>query len=337
MFDCVTDEFRLLVDNYSKTRSHLLIKCRDDLFNSIDKNNSKIYFIDALGVEYLSVFAYVLEKKGLDIKYNIGLCNLPSTTEYNKSFLSYVDENNMAKKVPNFDNRKHKGSTKYYYSSYGDIVTLLEDFDDLYEVSNSIIYDLANGYDKVIIVSDHGASRLCVLDKNSHKYQIKSDDRCETRYCIDIDNSFVNFSRLVYINGKKVAVSCGYDSFQTNGPSPKYETHGGGTIEETFVPIIEVSSASNKIELISYDKAVLADFNNQAKIRFKLSKFIENVHVDVEGVIYDCSFSDEYYVININAPLAKKYVVKIISTAFNDSFEVNVDIGIQEDDFGLDF
>ena len=63
------------------------LQTRDNAIKSIaDKSSAFLYWIDALGVEYLSYFTELARKKGLSMRVDIVRADLPTITPINKSF-----------------------------------------------------------------------------------------------------------------------------------------------------------------------------------------------------------------------------------------------------------
>ena len=84
----ILPELYQLVMEQATSRDYNLLESRAVLVDKIDKANSKLYFMDAMGVEYLS---YILDKcseKNLFANINICCANLPTITSKNKEFVA---------------------------------------------------------------------------------------------------------------------------------------------------------------------------------------------------------------------------------------------------------
>ena len=99
-------------------------------------------------------------------------------------------------------------------------------------------------YDKIIIISDHGASRLAVINQSeSELFELDSQAGHSGRCCETdekVDNPYVT-----YDNG--FAVLANYDRFK-GGRQANVEVHGGATLEEMVVPIIEIMKVPEGIK-----------------------------------------------------------------------------------------
>ena len=65
---------------------------RTELVEKIKYNGAEVFFIDALGVEYLSFIEKKCSEYGLNIKSKICKCNLPSLTLFNVEFKKYYEK-----------------------------------------------------------------------------------------------------------------------------------------------------------------------------------------------------------------------------------------------------
>lgn len=72
----VNPEFLELVESNAKTLPYTHLETRDSAILRIkDKKNSFLYWIDALGVEFLPYITYLVKKKGLSMHTDISASN----------------------------------------------------------------------------------------------------------------------------------------------------------------------------------------------------------------------------------------------------------------------
>ena len=74
------------------------------------------------------------------------------------------------------------------------------------------------------------------------------------------------------------------------GRAPSVEVHGGATLEELTIPIIEITldnKEKSKIEIIITTPTIYVSFRKKAAISLFSSEILENVSVVVEGMSYD--------------------------------------------------
>lgn len=120
---------------------------RKKLIDDAYDEESHIYWVDALGVEYLSLIEHILNNRYRDIDYyvDIGYANLPTITELNKDFI----ESREYSCFRGLDTLKHQG----------DYPQCIEKELELIEKSITQAIQKLEKYRKVIIISDHGSSR----------------------------------------------------------------------------------------------------------------------------------------------------------------------------------
>ena len=88
--------------------SYTHLPTRDNAIKAIaDKSSTYLYWIDALGVEYLSYITALAKKKGLSIRVDIGRSDLPTITSINKQFYEQWMGGKKYKEEQ-LDNIKHK-------------------------------------------------------------------------------------------------------------------------------------------------------------------------------------------------------------------------------------
>ena len=119
--------------------------------------------MDALGVEYLG---YVKEKCAeLKLRFasKIARADLPTITSLNRGF---YDEWRGKKETPikDLDELKHHPERGYDYNNSPYPIHLVEELDVIKTALERVKIKLLTGEcRKVLIVSDHGASRLAVI------------------------------------------------------------------------------------------------------------------------------------------------------------------------------
>ncbi len=143
-----TDEFKELVESLAADQGEAIwsLKSRNEIVNTEYDCDSIIFYVDALGVEYLSILKKMFEDAGVDFKSNIGYCNIPSTTENNNDF--------YANKI--FETNYDLDKLKHGISDYPN--NIIKEFEILKQIFKRAI-ELLGEYRKIIIASDHGASR----------------------------------------------------------------------------------------------------------------------------------------------------------------------------------
>ena len=138
---------------------------RGSLVEQYNDGKNGMIWIDALGVEFLGYIQRICAKIGLKMDVQIGRAVLPTLTSKNKSF--YDEWKGPKQQTKRLDDIKHKGEDRFNYESDGDgklplhIVAELKVIKDaLYRAKSLLLQEEVR---KVIIASDHGASRLAAV------------------------------------------------------------------------------------------------------------------------------------------------------------------------------
>lgn len=208
------------------------MKSRNQIVSEEYSDETAIFFVDAMGVEYLNFLSKVLSSqdfKNFTIKYQVGYCNLPSITECNKDFLT---DKNVVAEIVDLDKIKHL--SKNYPEN------ILNELNFLSALKKKILSALQH-YKKIILCTDHGSSRLAVLSRKT-KFD-KSFDGKEReifyngRFANILPNDNEKFPHSIEQDGKIIFTD--YSRFIQRGGTGN-ELHGGATLEEWLVPVISI-------------------------------------------------------------------------------------------------
>ena len=242
----VDDEnFKNLVQEFSLSRPYNKFVTRQTILDKSDKN-SKLYWLDALGVEFLGYIKMRATQLGLVVKIETARAELPTLTSINKNF---YDDWRGAKfeKNSSLDELKHSpekfnANGKCSAPTYIDDELLILD-----KVIDEIKIALLNHQaEKIILTSDHGASRLAVMYGRENTYKMNSTGEHSGR-CCPINDSDEKPDCACEENGYWVLAN--YNRF-SGGRLSSIEVHGGATLEEILVPIIEFALPKAKFEVI---------------------------------------------------------------------------------------
>ena len=182
----------------------------------------KVYWIDGLGIEYLSLIQNIINSSDFKIeKLKVAKTGIPSSTEHNKF------EN--IEKISDLDDFIH--SEKYQYPQ-----TICKEIDIVKIIFKKILNQTTKT--TIAIVSDHGLTALSRL-VDSKKYTVKASH--EGRYIkLESEERIKDTDYILHTNGGdnfKVALT--HASLNTK---PLREVHGGCTPEEILVPFIVISN-----------------------------------------------------------------------------------------------
>lgn len=206
---------------------------------------AKLYWLDALGVEFLSYIKARAMQLELFTTIKIARANLPTLTCQNKNF--YDDWcGDKFDKNQQLDELKH---TPENFDADGKCSAPTYIDGELAIIDNAlgkIKNDLANHHaEKIILTSDHGASRLAVMFGRENKFKMNSNGEHSGR-CCPINELDEKPTCATEENGYWVLAN--YDKF-AGGRLSSVEVHGGATLEEILVPVIEFTLQGANVEV----------------------------------------------------------------------------------------
>jgi hypothetical protein len=219
------------------------------MYNNVVYRPDKVFWVDGLGIEFLSYVIFLIEKEHTNMKVvhsQITRSYLPSSTHHNR----FEGEN--VKKFGALDELGHD-SHGYKY-----LDTLKDELDVIKNIVHDIVAACKNERCTVAIVSDHGLS--CLSRKApSKKYEGKFEH--EGRYIKTTEGALSDSDYIVHVNeedGQKYKVALTHSSLSK---SPTHQVHGGCTPEEVLVPFILISNkelASNvKYQVVVSDEDIM--------------------------------------------------------------------------------
>ena len=200
---------------------------------------------------------------------------------------------------------KHSGTSKYNYEYTKLPLHIIEEFAIIDDVINNIEQDLYSGdVKRVFVVSDHGASRLAVINETVNKWEISEKGEHSGRCCpvSDIDD------KPEYATEENnFWCLANYDRFK-GGRKANVEVHGGASLEEVVIPIIEIKKAGDKPKCQIDDdyKVVTASYKVDAMIKLFISKELEHVKVCLNGQFFDAVRSEQKYHYDVVLPKVRK-------------------------------
>lgn len=289
----LTDEFKSIVDVEARERNYKkLLMYRSEKLEELSYNNSVVYFIDALGVEFLS---FIIKKcNDLRLAVNVHVChaNLPTLTAKNTEFREFFAKKGVKiKDEKELDELIHDGKNDYDFDRYKLPIHIIEEFKIIEKNLKDIRKNLKeHKFEKAVILSDHGATRLAILNTESVKIEVESVGEHGGRVCKAIDNMEIIPNA---ISEEGYWILGDYNSFK-GGRKGKVEMHGGATLEEVVVPVIEVSDKSNnEIKLKVITTVIKVGYKKPAILQFYLTKKIKGILVKVNGNQYQTTTTDD--------------------------------------------
>lgn len=274
-------EFEEIVNKNATSRPYNTLPSRTSVFSGIDSDKTLLIFLDAMGVEFLGYVKEVCAELKLRFVPSIARANLPTITTLNKEF---YDEWQGSKEPPikGIDDLKHHPERGYDFNNSPYPIHLSEELEVVRAALERAAIKLQSGeYRKVIIASDHGASRLAVI---STDVQIDSGacvSKSSGRYCqghvlpvadsIAIENDYAIVADYSRFNGSRAA---------------SVEVHGGATLEEIVVPIIELTLANSNIQVMFESSVIEISYKKVPELILIITPDCDAVTASVNSVVY---------------------------------------------------
>jgi len=288
--------FLVLVDKYATDPVYAKLQARDGVINALeDKKNTYLYWIDALGVEYLSYISELAREKGLSMHIEVARVDLPTITSINKNF--YEEWSGKKKyKEEALDDTKHHAKGGYFFADSPDAteepIHLAKELEIIEKAMERAAMELAMHHCKTfVIASDHGSSRLAVLRKKEEQYETDTGGEHSGRCCKVFDDCNLENK----IEEKGYFILTDYGRFKGSRRA-NVEVHGGATLEEIVVPIITLKLKKQgdvKIKLLNAVK-LQADKKLGTTVSVYISDVenTSNVSFIINGSKYQASCDD---------------------------------------------
>lgn len=278
--NAIDDKFLCEVNDLAKKLLYNRLSSREEIISNLDKDNMLLIWVDALGVEYLAYITYLAKKLDLSLKISIARAKLPSITSINRGF--YDDWSGEKEKVKQLDDIKHNNDGGYNFENNVLPIHLAKELEVIEDVMNKIATKLTSKkYKHILIVSDHGASRLAVIRRKEEKYDTDTVGKHSGRCCEAFGDYELSFA--TEENGYLVLAD--YGRFK-GSRAANVEVHGGASLEEVVIPIIELTLKNNKISIELMSEKIVADFRSGTYIKFFSDTPLEKVTVHTLGKIY---------------------------------------------------
>lgn len=303
----ISESMRFKVEEQATLREYNKdLQNRSWYVDKIEKKDTELFFVDAFGVEYLSYIQAKCFERELSIKVKIGHCDLPSITCVNKGFVeSFKSTGCECVDIKELDEVKHSGQKNYNYENTKAPIHIAEELKIIDSWIEKIETDLSSGKaKKVVMVSDHGASRLAVINETENAIEVSEKGKHSGRCCPKSDSN-VKPDFATEENGFWCLAN--YDRFR-GGRKANVEVHGGASLEEVAVPIIEVTMAGKRIEcnLCADSKVIYVSFKKKATIRIFVAEDSENVAIAINSRIIQAEKTEDAFYYRVNLPDIKK-------------------------------
>lgn len=290
-------DFVELVESEATARSFTKLQARSTIVKKLDKKDTKPYFFDGLGVEFLSFIQSRADEYGMQLETFIGHCNLPSITSKNKEFFNAFPEGSISKEAE-LDEIKHKGS-KYDYQLSPEPLHIFDELAVLDRNLKKMSSALAMGtVQRIIILSDHGASRLAVTYRSENeKIELAEPGKHSGRCAPVPEDPKIPFA--TYEDG--FAVLANYERFKGSRKAD-VETHGGASLEEVVVPVIILTSKPKDQEIFFVEDTISCGLKEGATIRLYANPPLKQPRMTVGEQSYDGKFDGDKHNVVFTMP-----------------------------------
>ena len=234
----IEPSFMETVRDFAEDRPQFTLPTRESVLEGVAADGVALCWIDALGCEFLGFIQSVAERLGLKLKVTPVRAKLPSITSVNRSFYDEWQGEKMPP-VSRLDKIKHGDFEKYDESPTEAATELPHELIVVEESINAIAMRLRKKPgSKVVLTSDHGATRLAVISNSETVWELPEKGKHGGRCCRKSEFDGVLPSCVTESDDEKWHVLAGYDRFK-GGRKGDVEVHGGATLEEMVVPVIE--------------------------------------------------------------------------------------------------
>lgn len=280
----ISDEMRTMVEEQAVKREYnSMLNPRSLIIDSLEVDGCELYFMDAMGGEYLSYLQTVFFENGFNFSAQLARCELPSITSVNKEFIEHFKHHGCKiNSRKDLDELKHEGGDSYDYENTKLPIHMIQELD----IIDRLVYHLKASLDKgnrVFIIADHGTSRLAVINEQENQFELSEKGKHSGRCCpkSDTDEKPENATE-----SNDFWCLANYDRFK-GGRKALVEVHGGATLEEITVPIIEVSKQEKKIAVaLRSDGPLFRSMKQSPILKIFIEKDSKNVVAEVEGIRY---------------------------------------------------
>ena len=328
-----------ITKNFIEKVNHIALKKGADVFKICSRDfcvnrqyddRTAILFVDGMGAEYIDYLAYLfsdLDDNKFTVSYEVGFCNLPSTTENNTDFLK--NRNLIEPLVRELDELKH--SNVVYPES------IIKQFDILEQVKNRVIGSFNSKIHRIIISSDHGTSRMAVKVRNTEYENVLSRPENADIYKYGrYSNDIINEEKYpTAINFNNYMVFADYTRFIQNG-APIDEIHGGASLEEWLVPIITIEKyddkSSERVAIVPKSTHYKPNPKTQKiNVAFTISgKERKILYAKIHNISYLCKYSNGCYDFDYTPSKSDRIVnVKIMDGGILGEFDIEIKLGIK--------
>ena len=235
--------------------------------------DAALLVVDAMGAEYMPLLLAMAKRRGMNIESQaVVTAKLPTETVFNPI---KWDEARTLPEIKSIDNIVHNGAEKHEaLIPERNFAKTLRVFET--EVMNHIADGLTR-FARVVVTSDHGASRLAVIARSENKgttlpwNKERDGEPMDWRYSLapQCAQRPSEFESEYYPDRKETYwIVRGYNRLPKMG-GKLYELHGGATLEERLIPVIV------------FTKTALAEVPKKSEIKSVTAELVD----ELDGLI----------------------------------------------------
>ncbi len=311
----IEPQFMETVRELAGDRPQFALPTRESVLEKIGVRNAALCWVDALGCEFLGFIQSAARRLGMKVKVTAARAKLPTLTSVNRAFYDEWAGERLPP-VQRLDKIKHgdfdfqHGDGAYVHAAYG----LPHELEVIEETMRSIVAWLRKRpAGKVVLTSDHGATRLAVIAERETVWEMPEKGRHGGRCCrkSEFDGELPPCS--TESDDEKWHVLAGYDRFK-GGRKGDVEVHGGATIEEMVVPVVELALMDADVRIRPVDDVLKVTFRDrEVQLAFSCSAKLSSPTLELGGIRH-CAEADGdggRYVVRIPKPAAGKHVAQV--------------------------
>lgn len=315
VFGRIEPQFMEAVRELAEERPQFALPTRESVLEGIGSKNAALCWVDALGCEFLGFIQAAARRLGMKVKVTAARAKLPTLTSVNRAFYDEWAGEKLPPE-PRLDKTKHGDfdviceNVVAAHAAYG----LPHELAVMEETMRSIAAWLRKRpAGKVVLTSDHGATRLAVMAERETVWEMPEKGRHGGRCCrkSEFDGELPPCS--TESDDEKWHVLAGYDRFK-GGRKGDVEVHGGATIEEMVVPVVELALMDADVRIRPVKDVLKVTFRDKdVQLAFLCSARLSSPALELGGVRH-CAEADGdggRYVARIPKPAAGRHVAQV--------------------------
>lgn len=302
------DSFSDMVRDLAEERPQFELPTRESVLENIGCANVFLCWVDALGCEFLGYIQTAAQRLGLKIKVTPSRAKLPSITSVNRGFFDDWQGEKM-QPVDRVDKIKHGDFERANPDTPFNVAAELpHELAVLDETMHSIAATLRQNPDrKVVLTGDHGATRLAVLSGRETIWEMPEKGKHHGRCCRKKEFNGVLPPCVTESDDEAWHVLAGYDRFK-GGRKGDMEVHGGATLEEMVVPVIELELLDRHLRVkLLEDRFKVTFRDSEITLTIFCSSSLSAPALEIGGVRHPATASGErpgLYTVRIPKPTA---------------------------------